>query len=222
MKSHIKIGIVYQGELGKHYNLPVINQWNGTMRDDVVFSSWDYERENTEKKFNIKAIYNIPPSKPGPSNFNFQVKSTLAGIEYFKNRNFTHVIKVRSDITIDNIDLLLNVLINNIDTENPKIWFSAYNNHLEGYLCEHFVFGDINDMQELWKIEEKENGDRYPEYHLTKSYLEKIKKPVNYLFPLIFRHNIKCFWNKYNYYLNDVDTKSTNYIRNDFSYDKYI
>lgn len=136
----------------------------------------------------------------GRKNFNNQVNNTYKGILKAKELGFKYVLKIRADLFTDDLEKL----INSFDLN--KIYFPAYHNHDGGYLCEHFIFGDINFMLDLWNIPIS-HLNIAPEIQLTsKFYQIRTNQKIDYIFPIIFEKNIKIYWEKYKFYLNNYIT----------------
>lgn len=178
---------------------------------DVIFScSVSSETESLlDSGFNI--LRNEEPKIAGKYNFNYQVKNTISGIRKAKEIGYDFVLKIRSDITIPRIDELLNLMGEKSDT----IFFSAYHNWNGGYLCEHMVYGEINKMEILWDIPESDSM-LPPEVQLTRHFFKNLPDTkVDYIFPLLYSNNIKAYWEKRHFFLNEYENDKL------FTYDKY-
>lgn len=148
---------------------------------------------------NFNIIKNSLATIPGRLNFNNQVLNTFEGIKRGKELGFKYVFKIRSDIFIDD----LNRFISLIDIE--KIYFSAYHNYDGGYLCEHMLFGPIDFMFKLWDFPPS-ISDLPPEVQLTLKFYEiNNNYTIDFLFPLLYSNNIRAYWSKYKFYLNDYE-----------------
>lgn len=133
----------------------------------------------------------------GKSNFNNQVKNTFEGIKKAKELGFKYVLKIRSDVFIDDIPKFLNLL------DGGNIYFTAYHNYDGGYLCDHMLFGSTDFMLKLWDIP-LSDSDLPPETQLTAKY-EEINdgRKIDFLFPILYNENIKAYWSKYKIFLNE-------------------
>lgn len=170
-------------------------------------------------------LLNSYPPAPGVSNFYYQQTTTLSGLKEAKRMGVTHALKIRSDMLIDDIDMLIDIML-----ESPnKLWFPAYINHDGGYLMDFFQFGRIDDLLRLWgfpkptlldlvccksklirRLADKHLNYRFenfPEKKLTNRYYEQFKEDPKYILPILKRDNIECFWLKYNFYFNKFTSK---------------
>lgn len=196
--------VIFQGNFDGDYHKPIIEKYKNY--DNIIFSSWRESEKNLKECKNY--IIDELPLIPGHSNINYQIKSTQNGIEWAKDKSYKYVLKIRSDILID-----LKTLVSFL--EEPYVYFSAYHLWCGGYLCEHIIFSDIEYMEELWNIGPY-NDNIFPERHVTDRFLQLYKKPVRYIFPILYENNISAYWTKRNFYLND-------YINDNlFVYDRYL
>jgi len=170
-----KIAIVIQGT--SDYVPEVKNAWKN-FKDDLIFSTW----KGCEDKYseNDIVIFNKEPNSPGPFNFNYQKISSYNGLKKAKELGYKYALKIRSDYLPTNdkefIKLLdfnkLNFLMWNYTS---FLWLSYPS--LNGYLDDHFSFGPIDEMIELWDI--KDNFCYSPEIMLTWSYISKLKNKIS-------------------------------------------
>lgn len=170
-------------------------------KNNIVFSTLLNEDISIFKNQSFTIIQNEIPRTPGRANFNYQVTNTLNGIKKAKSLGYDYALKIRSDITIKEIDKLLNILIKSKDL----IYFSAYHNWDGGYLCEHMNFGHVDNLIKLWDIPVSDSEDA-PEIQLTKNFNKCFKNiDVKYIFPLLYEYNILAYWEKRNFYLNEYE-----------------
>jgi hypothetical protein len=190
------ICIIVQGPLS--YVEEIIETYD-SLKDNVFISSNDSEKSEILKNHMFNVIVNDYAKYPGRANFNNQVLNTFEGIKKAKELNFKYVLKIRSDIFIDNLCDFINLL------ERDSIYFPAYHNHDGGYLCDHIMFGEIDFMLKLWNIP-LSNSSLPPETQLTRRY-EQIDNDfsIKFLFPILYKNNIKAYWKKYEIYLNEYE-----------------
>lgn len=189
------ICIVVQGPLT--YINEIIHIYK-PFKDNVIISTND----NSEKTLkllnenNFKFIINEIALYSGRANFNNQVKNTFEGIEEASKLKFKYILKIRSDIFIDNLAKFINLL------DKESFYFPAFHNYDGGYLCDHMMFGPIEFMLKLWNIP-LSNSNLPPETQLTKRYDEiDLNYNIKFLFPLLYNHDIKAYWMKYRMFLN--------------------
>lgn len=170
-------------------------------KENVVIST-NYVSENDLEKLiknNFNVVYNRQANPPGRANFNNQVINTFEGTKKAKDLGFSHILKIRADIFIDNLVKFISYI------DKDCIYFSAYHNHDGGYLCEHMLFGKTDFMLKLWDIP-LSNSNLPPETQLTKKY-EEINSglEIKFLFPILYENNIKAYWKKKKIYLNQYE-----------------
>jgi hypothetical protein len=190
--------MVVQGPIT--YANKIVQTYNDFKKNVIISTT-----EKSEKLLNplidngFIVIINDLAEISGKLNFNNQVKNTFEGIKKSKELGFKYVLKIRSDIFIDDIPKFLNLLDGN------NIYFTAYHNHDGGYLCEHMLFGSTDFMLKLWDIP-LSNSDLPPEKQLTAKY-EEINdgRKIDFLFPILYNENIKAYWSKYKMYLNEYE-----------------
>lgn len=193
--------IVCQGNFEFDYHKVVIEEYKNF--NNVVFSTWP---EHLEFLISLgvredKILISEKPNYPGIANSNLQFKSSYVGIDKMKEK-YKYAFKIRSDLLISNKDFptLINLL-------RPDLtYFPAWHNHEGGYLCEHFIFGECEVLIKLLAIFESEDN-QFPERKITNKYLE-LKFDIGYIFPILYKHKIQCFWTKRNFYLNDYENDS--------------
>lgn len=205
------ICIVVQGPLT--YTDQIIKIYE-PFKKNIIISTND-KSENSEnslsklfyKKFTI--VLSDLAEYPGKSNLNNQVKTTLEGIKKAEKLGFKYVLKIRSDIVIEDLITFINLLDKNL------VYFPAYYTNDGGYLCDYMVFGSVEFMLKLWDIP-LSNEDLPPEIFITKKF-EKIREnyEINYIFPILYEFNIAAYWLKYNKLLNN------NIYNKLFTYEKY-
>lgn len=204
-----KICILIQGPLN-YYN-EIIKSYE-PYKDNVIISTNDKS---------LKALYTLHCKNfiivntnlaqyPGRANINNQIKTTYEGIKKAEQIGFDYILKIRSDIFIDDFYLLIELL------DKKSIYFPAYHNHEGGYLCDFMMFASTKFMMHFWDIP-LTNEDAPPEVILTRKYLE-INKTDNleYIFPLFYTNKINAYWAKYNKFFNNYQNDSS------FTYQKKI
>jgi len=179
MNSSNKIAIVVQGQ--SLYVKEVKNAWKD-YKNDLIFSTWIGD----ENKYNENDIvlFNEVPTHSGPYNFNYQKTSTYNGLLKAKELGYTHALKIRSDYLPTNAKEFLKLL--NPNKLNFLLWhYTSFlwldYPTLNGYIDDHFSFGPIDYMIDMWNI--KDVFCQSPEIMITWSYISKLKDKidVNYL-----------------------------------------
>ena len=156
---------------------------------EVVWSTWDSEpSQNLEeiRKSGIKVVESSLPKFSGHLNLNYQTKSTYKGLEYFKSKGVTNVIKVRSDVTWEGIERFLPYI------EGRRIGFLGLNNrsfeelvkgHNRGYFLDYnhthldfpsdmVICGNIDYLLTTFNLEVLSNNNVPPEAMILWNYLK--------------------------------------------------
>ena len=193
-------GIIIQGptkyykEMGDFYS-----QFN-----NIVWSTWEDEpKEHLDYISNkgIPLILNKKPNYNGYLNINLQLISTLKGIEYFNEKNFTEVIKVRSDITFTNINLVLLTLsgkeISFLNLNNPifKPYLSYYLDYYHigfDFTSDLIVFGKIDNMFNAFNYYIPYNNPVPPESIILRNYLVT-KKNTSFEYSNLINQGVYLF-----------------------------
>ncbi|AVQ31520.1 WavE lipopolysaccharide synthesis family protein [Fusobacterium varium] len=164
-KNNFKVGIIMQGpiiiEESFTYNSLKLLKFNYP-HCEIVLSTWkDQKKEEIEKieQLGIKILKNNYPEK-GMENLNYQITSTIAGVDYLKKLNVEYVMKTRTDQRIYDINLdiyLINLLkeypINNKFQKERIIGIgdNTYK-YIPFSFSDMFQFGNINDIEVMWSL----------------------------------------------------------------------
>jgi hypothetical protein len=163
----------------------------------IIFSTWVGSDSNCYSPTDT-IILNEYPEEKGIKNLNLQIISTLSGLYKAKELGFKRAIKWREDFYPTNPSELLKLF-------KPEcINFYAYMNHENGYVTDFFMEGDIDDMIDLFTINDIKV--RYPEFAFTKRmYKLGLDSKINFIVKNITEEN-NIVWKKLGYSL----TKHTN------------
>lgn len=184
---------------------------NSFNNHDIIFSTWVGSEHLYSETDNV--IFNTQPESNICSNFLFQQKSTIAGLRFAKERGYTHVLKMRSDI--------INVGHDIFDIfETDKMNFLCWHYHevyptCPGYLVDYFMYGDVDDLIKLWDIDEI--FCNVPEILITDSYIRKINKIPNFILYELTNES-DLFWIKNNIFLSSYKTTLYNDIYRKFDF----
>ena len=156
----MKQGIIIQGpteyykELTDYYS----------QFDNVVWSTWNDEsviRLDYIRSKGIKVILVEKPEVFGYINVNMQVKSTFAGINYFKGK-VDEALKVRSDTIITNLDKLLPKLKNRqlafmatckTGVRKDLAYDLVYYHDSHDYPADNVIYGKIEDLKLMFDFQ---------------------------------------------------------------------
>jgi hypothetical protein len=177
---------------------------------NVIYSTWEGQQQNYTESDTV--IYNKMPVFAGPANLNLQKVTTIAGLQKAKELGYKRALKIRSDILPTNTKEFIKSLDN--DSMNFLCWHyhEVYPN-CPGYLIDYLMSGKIDDLLELWDINDM-SWCSVPEIHLTQQYITKLINKVNveYFLPSLNVNN-DLYWIKRNINLSSYQENKI--------YDKY-
>jgi hypothetical protein len=157
---------------------------------NVYWSTWEDEPEKNLQNIEestIKLILNSHPSFPGIMNVNRQIKSTYNGLlEIKKSSQVEYVLKVRSDMIIANLELLVDRLIAVI---GDKIGVPFFHKLGHNFPCDFVHFGKIDKMIEYWNLGEINLGCDCAERELRNAHSHKYQIPNLYHYEEFLRYN---------------------------------
>jgi hypothetical protein len=173
---------------------------------NVIFSTLNEESTDDvnflQTKFDVVVSpYNF---QNGYGNLNKQTITSCNGLKLAKQMGASHALKIRSDMTISNINSFMNILGN-----KSKLAFLAW--HFHGYLVDYLNYGPIDEMIKFWDLVEINNT--FAEKNLIQNYakhinvsnitFENIKTHVDFFIEDLKTHNIRIHWMKYGLNISD-------------------
>lgn len=173
------VGIVIQGHTKHYIDLSIFY----SQFPNVVWSTWDDEPVENIKHIQSKGIQVITSEKPkfpGYLNVNLQLYSSLKGVEYFKNKGIKEVIKVRSDIIWEGIDLIWDRLKGkkigflNLNTPPLKKYIEYdldYPHKGFDFPSDHVIFGQTDILIATFQTLTTELNNVPPESIILRNYL---------------------------------------------------
>lgn len=194
---------------------------------NVVWSTWDdepLENINYIKNY-FPIILNKKPLLSGCLNINMQTISTLKGINYLKEKGVTELLKIRGDIIITNLKLLLEILKGKEisflaickEGARPDLYYElVYPHHFHDYPVDLVVYGSVKNMINAFGFTIEEFIPIPPEaliaYNLLTglktdfilTYQHFIKNGISFFMEDCIKNNIKLKWLKNNLDLVDM------------------
>lgn len=203
---------------------------------NVVFSTWNDEpQENIDyiKLKNIDVIQSPKPSFAGYLNVNYQVLSTYAGLEYLRTKNVTEVLKIRSDLKLNNIQLLLDILEQKPLTflaickpnVRPLYYELEYIHTSFDFPVDLLLYGNIENMIKCFNFQIEQNLLIPPEALIAYSYFSNsdlefrldyntfITNGISFFMNDCLKNNIKIKWLK-----NNLDLIELHLDKNQYEY----
>jgi len=228
-----KTAIVIQGPLVhvNDFTLETIGFYIKSSRDSlIILSTWEQEDvaalENDLPE-NVLIVKNRLPPLPGHANINYQIASTVAGIQAARKLGADYVLKTRTDQRLylnEPLLFLINLLrrfpLEKETTQNQRLISVSLNTmkyRLYG-VTDMFMFGHIDDMSTYWNASFMDENPVYsrhenpwlltPEAYLCTSYLEKLGRRLNWTledswralaehFCIVDEKMIDLYWLKY-------------------------
>jgi len=198
--NYPKIAIVIQGPIiyDQDFTLETIKIYKKIFPQVIIIlSTWNYEDTKYIEKIKNEigeVLLNKIPEEKGVQNINYQIVSSLAGINRAKELGVQYVMKTRTDIRIydrNSIEFLCNIL-NQFPAkggykQNKRIVglsLNTFKYRLYG-LSDINLFGEINDMILYWSAELDKNGSAFVqmkiglcEVYLATQFLKKVGKDI--------------------------------------------
>lgn len=205
--------IVVQGGLYDDLVVENIKNCYSSVKEDVVISTWKDEDDHLKNKL-LSAGFNLIlseyPKERGVNNFNLQSKSASAGISPFVRSEYTHVLKIRTDMVPSCINSMLRVLESK---SLEKIVFLCWLTYEVQYVTDYISFGPIEDSLRLWNIyQTPDEMHIFPERLITYKYtgmmnpdFEKVSKYYDFCINQLYNRSIRLIRTKANTYRMNLD-----------------
>ena len=172
---------------------------------NVIISTMDNDSDKIEKLKKYFKLITIPDDfAHGTGNLNCQSKTSFNGICEANVLGATHVLKIRSDMIISDINKFMEIL-----KSKSKISFLAW--HTDGYLVDYVNYGEIGNMMEFWNLYLVNND--FAEKNLLNNFIriknlknitfENIKNNVEFFMEDLIKNNIRIYWLKNKIYVSD-------------------
>lgn len=206
MNDNVKLCVVLQGQLYPD----IINELLFTYRNvkDVILSTWNTEDQTCidmckESGFNV--ILQDPPEYRIATNY--QVKSLSSGFKRAIDMGYTHAFRCRTDIKINDITGLLELLKNNLPTDKLAFLLMYKNDkHSPEYLTDHIAYGPLDKLRDYWCVYQQPSDSRFIELFLMETYFNKtaitlddIKDDVTFFQKLCYINNVRIEYTKPSY-----------------------
>lgn len=193
-------GIVIQGPT--NYASQLVEDYKHI--NNVVWSTWIDEPEENIKLIEskgIKVIQSNKPKFPGYMNVNYQTLSTYVGIDYLKKQGVKEILKVRSDLKINKIKTLLDVLINkkisflSVCKPNvrPLYYDLVYQHTSFDFPGDLVVYGSLDELEKCFNFQVEDNNPIPPEALIAYSYLTQSNIEFNFDYDHFINSGISFF-----------------------------
>jgi hypothetical protein len=124
----------------------------------LIHSCWDGDDTSHFNESDI-VVVNKKPEDVGPGNFYLQRKTTIEGMKMAKELGWNRALKWRSDLWV------VGDLWSTFDFNKLNLYFWV--KELNGYLCDFFMEGDIDDIITLYDTDIPKWKWNYPEFGIT-------------------------------------------------------
>jgi hypothetical protein len=181
-------GIVLQGPTSFYKNVADFYcQFN-----NVVFSTWNTEpKENLEyiRSKGISVITSDLPNYSGHLNINYQVFSSLKGVEFLSQKGCSKAIKIRSDTIFYGLEKILEIIkdqdiaflnLNELSYKCRSEYFLDYTHVGYDFTTDHVIYGKTNILQSTFDFQLKRDFKIPPESLILRNYLYTNGYDVNF------------------------------------------
>jgi hypothetical protein len=203
-----KICVIIQGQI---YN-EILNELLETHKNikNKILSTWTTEDTNCIEMCKQNGFEVLTQEPPNYRNaVNHQVKSVNLACKYALSKGFTHGLKIRTDIKINELNKLLEIL-----SSNDKLYFlTMYQNHDRSpeYLTDYIVFGPLEKLEKYFSIYQTPDDTRFAELFLMETYFntfnityDAIKDEINLFQKTCFINNITVDFTKPQYRYQEI------------------
>lgn len=146
------------------------------------------------------------PTSPGRQNVNYQIISSVYGVEYIKNNGGIYVLKIRDDMILEPINIAYDIMLNKYKY-NDKLCSLFYRHDLQ-FMTDYFMFGNVNEMLLFWNADLLDGT--FPEDKLLFNYFSKkqinhdksfenLQKYFNFVAGEFIDNSVEVNWIKYRY-----------------------
>lgn len=157
--------LVIQGPVWKNYNIEAIQHYRASYPDNyIIVSTWESTSPAYCKQIEAIAdevLFLQPPDYAGHQNRNFQIFSTVKGIQRAKELGAKKILKTRTDTVLLNPGVIKACLSlqDQYDTSRAKAFGlknriivpDVYSRKYLPYApSDIFMFGDTDDMEKFW------------------------------------------------------------------------
>ena len=159
-----EIAILLQGRFTEETINTIECYLKWSIAENIIVSTWEGSVDSSMKRrlteLGIHIIYSPDPKYPGYRNVNRQIVSTYAGLTWAKCQGYTHLIKVRTDHNIENLDSIIREYKGVIDGKIVAI--QSQNYFKFPFMINDFIFySKIDNLLMLFDAElsTSSNGD---------------------------------------------------------------
>lgn len=201
----MKIAIVITGILKPEYIQSLIECYKNSKYTKII-STWDYTESILIKKLENHGFIVITSSYDKniyEHSVNYQNITSKAGYVYAKSIGCSHIIRIRTDIIVSNINLLLDKY-KEIYSIHKKPIFLTYFHHDKGYLSDLLYFFDIDKAIDYVTPLINSDDKRFTELFLQENFfdtndIKSIIERVNFSIGILKNNNIEFYWIKKEY-----------------------
>jgi hypothetical protein len=169
----MKIGIILTGIIEEYYLYDIIRCYENILKNDnysIIISTWKYTDKkiiSTLKEKNFQIVLSEFPEDIDKSSVNYQHFSYLQALDTARSKSCTHVIRLRSDLFVTDIHILLKIY-EHIYCEKP-IYLAIFD-HEGGYLLDYMHMYGINFYENFTFKYKDKNDVRFTEKYLQEVY----------------------------------------------------
>lgn len=185
-----KLAVVVQGPVYPEYINEVKNAW---LDYTTIFSTWD-DCDTSFFTADDILVTDTKPDNKGKRNYNYQITSTLNGINKAYELGFDRVLKWRGDMIPNNPSKLVSLF------EQECINLYSFVTLRRGYVTDYFMEGTIEDMLTLFTPYDRVD---YPEQGFTTRIKNSIlKNKTKFILNKLTPDN-DVYWGKEKFWLRE-------------------
>lgn len=199
----MRVAIIITGKL-EGYIDNIINQYTNIINNEnicKIISTCDNIDKLTHDILVLNGfivIENKFPENINTNSYNYQHCTYHEGIKIAKKLNYTHVLRIRTDILISDLSMFLDTY-KNIYVSKPI--FLSYFHHECGYLVDYIYFFNINYYDNIVINYQNLNDNRFPEKYLCETHFgtcnwDILKNMISLSLKELLLKNIKIEWIK--------------------------
>lgn len=220
------VGIVIQGPI-RHRNNFTLETCKLYQKNfpgvHIVLSTWKDESQSSLSRFSdlgVSVVVSDKPNSPGPGNVNYQIASSLAGLQEVKGFGCTRVLKTRTDQRIYSpaaLKLLAGILdcypAHGHAGNGSRIVITTENTYLARFFSgsDFIQYGAMKDVEQYFDVPEAEKSDDLaPEQILGYNFVKRSARTssvafsrqawedaIGINFAFVDMGQIDLFWYKY-------------------------
>lgn len=176
----IKSCVVVQGQVYPE----IVNQLIETYKDfpDKILSTWTTEHKESVDILTSKGFQIVIQEQPDHKTpVNYMTKSMQKGIELAESLGYTHIFRMRTDVSCNAVSKLLKILETEYIADKLSFIMLCRNSPSdEAYLCDHIVYGPLVEIKKYFSTVQSVGDTRYSESLYQEEYFGISTSKISY------------------------------------------